>query len=57
MVAIYAVFCLAVLAGRTWVLAGQHSNRLYLVIVDLIIVSKWANILLRAGPTEVVIIA
>lgn len=57
MVAIYAVFCLAILAGRAWILASKHSNRLYLIIVDLVIVSKRANVLLRAWSTEVMIIA
>lgn len=57
MVAIYTVFCLAILAGRTWILASQDSNRLYLILVDLVIVGKRADVLLRAGPPEVVIIA
>lgn len=57
MVAVYTVICLAILTRRTRVLASQYGNRLNLIIIDLILMSKRANFLLRARPSEIVIIA
>jgi hypothetical protein len=56
MVAVYTVICFAILARRAWILAGQNSNCLHFIVVDLILVSERANVLLRARPTKIMVI-